>query len=137
MGVDEQSTEISPHRFVLYPNYPNPFNSQTVVRYDLSEQSDIQLNIYNVLGGKIKTWHFVHQQRGNYKLVWDGTDSQGSEVSSGVYFAVLSAGVNKQVIQKNGIDSLNSNQKGEWKNEQSNMYLNPDSGGDKYNPLRR
>ena len=72
--------------FQLYQNYPNPFNSVTVIEYFLTQNSDIQLQIYDNLGRLIKTLYKGSQVAGNHKIVWDGTDNMGKPVSSGVYF---------------------------------------------------
>ncbi len=74
--------------FVLYQNYPNPFNGITRFRFDLPTQQWITLEIYDVLGRKVKTLlKDVGVSRGNnHEFVWDGTDDTGRVLSSGVYF---------------------------------------------------
>ena len=74
----------------LYQNYPNPFNSQTVIKYALAKDSFVELIIYNILGKQVRTL-VNNRQSGGYKsVVWDGKDSQGRLLPSGVYFYTLS-----------------------------------------------
>ncbi|NOZ74528.1 MAG: T9SS type A sorting domain-containing protein [FCB group bacterium] len=78
-----------PKRFALHDNYPNPFNPITKIRYEIPKGSNVQLLIYNILGRNIKTLVKADQNPGYYEIIWDGTDSSGKQVSSGVYFYVL------------------------------------------------
>ncbi len=73
--------------FKLYQNYPNPFNPTTAISYQLSELSFVHLNVYNILGEKIKILVDKEQQAGNYTVNFDG-----NKLSSGVYFYQLRAG---------------------------------------------
>jgi hypothetical protein len=74
--------------FKLEQNYPNPFSSQTRFRFDLPEQDWVTLEIYDLLGRKVKTLLYdVGLSRGSHDwVVWDGKDDNGSYVSSGIYF---------------------------------------------------
>lgn len=74
-----------PKEFSLYPNFPNPFNPTTTIRYDLAENSKIQLTIYNILGQQIRTLVNQALPAGRYQAVWDGRNDAGSQVSSGIY----------------------------------------------------
>lgn len=78
-----------PKEFKLYQNSPNPFNPTTVIAYDLPNVTEVQLIIYNVLGQKIKTLVHGQQQPKQYKVVWDGTNDEGSRVASGIYIYQL------------------------------------------------
>ena len=74
-----------PDNFILYPNYPNPFNSGTTIEFYLPKTAEIKIEIYNLLGQKVRTlWNGRHPA-GQYQLRWDGTDEMGREVASGVY----------------------------------------------------
>jgi hypothetical protein len=73
-------------------NYPNPFNPATTIEYRLESRSDVSLTIYNLLGQQIKILVEETQMAGSYRTVWDGTDSEGREVASGIYFYRLTAG---------------------------------------------
>lgn len=71
--------------FMLYPNYPNPFNPSTTINYRLPERSKVVLKIYNILGEEIKTLVNNYETAGLKSVVWDGLDSAGNQVSSGIY----------------------------------------------------
>jgi len=80
-------------RFSLRQNYPNPLNSTTAISYQLSalsgQQLTVSLKIYNILGKEVITLVDKKQKAGSYRVVWDGRDNQGKEVSSGIYFCRL------------------------------------------------
>jgi len=80
-----------PQNFSLYQNYPNPFNASTIIRYSISESSDIRLVIYNTLGQKIRTLISTYKNPGDYTVEWDGKDDQGISVPSGLYLYKLQA----------------------------------------------
>lgn len=81
-----------PEGFELLQNYPNPFNPQTEIAYTLPEGSNVKLEIYNVLGQKVKVLADEYQSAGTKKVVWDGRNENGEKVSSGIYFYRLDAG---------------------------------------------
>jgi len=88
-------TELAmPSEVLLYPNYPNPFNSRTVIEFSVSAARPIlsSLKIYNSRGELVKTLLDMPLIPGRYHYVWDGTDQSGESVSSGVYFVSLRAG---------------------------------------------
>ena len=74
----------------LYQNYPNPFNPSTAISFALQEDSDVEVIIYNVKGGKIKSIFNDHVYADQItSVIWDGNDANGKPVSSGVYFYKL------------------------------------------------
>ena len=79
-------TEL-PSEFALLSNYPNPFNAQTIIEYQLPVTSSVKLEIYNILGSKVATLADGEQQAGYKSVTWDASD-----VSSGIYFYKLTAG---------------------------------------------
>ncbi len=85
-AVNDGDNEI-PSAFSLSPNYPNPFNAATTIRYDLPTQSEVVIEIYDLLGRKIETLATELQPAGSHSIVWDAED-----VSSGVYFYRIEAG---------------------------------------------
>ena len=87
----EMSTQL-PEQFALHYNYPNPFNPTTTISYDLPEQAQVTLSIYDLLGKKIKTLVNQSQDTGNKIVMWDGTDEVGRQVSAGVYLYHIQAG---------------------------------------------
>jgi hypothetical protein len=78
--------------FVLSANYPNPFNPSTEIRYTVPSAGQVTLNVYNLKGEKVRTLTDGMVPAGNHKAVWDGLDSNGVAVSSGVYVYRLEAG---------------------------------------------
>ncbi|MBD3289093.1 T9SS type A sorting domain-containing protein [candidate division KSB1 bacterium] len=81
-----------PENFNLFPNYPNPFNTITLVRYQLPAASQVTIDVYNVLGRRIRTLVDEVKEAGFYTVTWDGLDSDGFPVVSGLYFYRMHAG---------------------------------------------
>jgi hypothetical protein len=79
-------------QFELHQNYPNPFNSQTVIQYNLLINCKTKLEVYGILGRKIRTLLDEYQPRGYKKITWDGKDDHGRSVASGVYFYRVQTG---------------------------------------------
>lgn len=78
--------------FRLYQNFPNPFNAQTRIQFDLPRTADVWLKIYSVLGEEIATFRRYSVPAGSHSITWDGTDQVCLPVSSGVFFYRLEAG---------------------------------------------
>lgn len=92
--VDEprENDSLNPgllQQFSLEQNFPNPFNSRTLIRFILPEPGQVSLKIYNLLGQEIRS--IVHQkfQPGIYQTIWDGNNEQGRLVPNGLYLYVL------------------------------------------------
>ena len=84
--------QSTPREFALHQNFPNPFNPDTTINYDLAESADVTLQIYNVLGQVVRTLVASEAQNaGRYQIRWNGMDDRGVPVSSGVYFYQISA----------------------------------------------
>ncbi len=77
--------------FALMQNYPNPFNPSTTISFSLPEASNVTLAIYNLRGQLIRTLHSGALSAGHHRMVWDGRDSHGVKVASGVYLYRLEA----------------------------------------------
>jgi len=73
----------------LHQNYPNPFNPSTTIKYNLSETSNIRIEIYNIKGQFVKTWVNQTKEAGYHSIEWYGRDSSGNPVSSGLYLYKL------------------------------------------------
>ena len=73
-------------RFELGQNYPNPFNPSTTIKYELNSSGSVRLQIFDIKGELIKTLVNDFQNSGNYEVVWNGTNSRGEKLTSGVYF---------------------------------------------------
>ena len=84
--------EVLPTKFALHQNFPNPFNPSTTIKYDLKSKVDVTLTIYNVLGQKVRTLLNTNQTAGYQKVVWDGLNEYGEQVSTGVYIYRIEAG---------------------------------------------
>lgn len=89
---EEDDPSRLPVDFDLHQNYPNPFNLNTVIAYALPKKSDVNIQIYNVLGQKVKTLLDELQTLGYKKIHWNGTDDNDNLVSSGIYFYRIVAG---------------------------------------------
>jgi flagellar hook assembly protein FlgD len=83
---DSDLAEVTPNRFKLYKNYPNPFNPSTNLKFDLPEAGVVKLNIYNVLGQKVATVYDGNLKAGQHIMTWSGKDVSGGLVATGVYF---------------------------------------------------
>ena len=84
------SKEGLPTDFALEQNYPNPFNPETVIQYQLEKAGKVQMEVYDLLGHKVRTLVDVTQPVGTYSVQWNALDGTGNRVSSGVYFYRLS-----------------------------------------------
>jgi len=87
----EVNKEI-PERFALFQNYPNPFNPQTEISFALPEESEVSLIIYNIKGQVVNRLVDKRLEADRYKVTWEGKDSAGNRVASGIYFYRLKAG---------------------------------------------
>jgi hypothetical protein len=81
-------------------NYPNPFNPETTIEFNNPVQGQVSVNIYNLKGQLVKSLLHDNLNQGHHKVVWQGRDSNGKQVSSGVYFYKISSGNNKSVTKK-------------------------------------
>ena len=92
VGVeDEQESEL-PYRFELSQNYPNPFNPVTTIEYGIPTRSQVTIEIFNVLGQRVRTLVNGTQSAGSYRVEWAGTDDAGQSVPTGVYLYRFQAG---------------------------------------------
>ena len=88
---------IVPGETALHPNYPNPFNPETWIPYQLATSSEVTLTIYDMNGGAVRRLEVGHQPAGLYQsrsraVYWDGRNARGETVASGKYFYTLRAG---------------------------------------------
>ena len=88
---------LLPEKTALLANYPNPFNPETWIPYHLAKPADVTLTIYAANGAIVRTLALGHQAAGIYQsriraAHWDGKNSVGESVASGIYFYTLSAG---------------------------------------------
>ena len=72
--------------FMLHANFPNPFNPETTIKYDLAEPTFVTLDIHSVTGQVIRTLVSDNQSAGRYQVRWNGKDESGTPVASGTYY---------------------------------------------------
>ena len=82
-------SNAEPNKFMLFQNYPNPFNVITTITYQLVFIEKVSLSIYNLMGKEVIKLIDKQQTVGSHQVVWNGKDTNGEEVSSGIYLAVL------------------------------------------------
>jgi len=97
--TEVEAQHESPENFVLFPNYPNPFNPSTTIAYDLPKSMHVRLVIYDMLGRQIRTLVDSHQQAGHFQTNWDGTDERNESEGNGVYLCQMKAGDFIKVIK--------------------------------------
>jgi hypothetical protein len=78
-----------PDEFALLQNVPNPFNPVTSIQFRLPEQSQVTLNVFDILGRKVRTLVNESKESGTYSVLWNGTTDSGESVGSGVYIYEL------------------------------------------------
>jgi hypothetical protein len=87
--IDETPESSKPDQFYLYPNYPNPFNGTTIISFDLPHSSFVVLEIYNIMGKKVRTLLADQKLAGHFEVQWNGTNELNQTVASGIYFCRL------------------------------------------------
>ena len=83
---------VTPQTFALHPNVPNPFNPETTIRFELPQAAEATLEVFDVLGQKVKTLVRGALQAGTHSAVWHGRNELGAQVGNGVYLYRLQAG---------------------------------------------
>lgn len=95
---------VIPKEFALYQNYPNPFNPTTTIQYDLPKDSYVTIDIYDILGTRVKRLVNKNVQAGAQSVVWDATNDFGAHVSTGIYMYRITAGdfskIHKMILMK-------------------------------------
>jgi len=76
----------------LNSNYPNPFNPETTISYDIKDATQVRLDVFNLKGQLVKTLVNNEQASGRYNVVFTARDDKGNKLSSGLYFYRLRAG---------------------------------------------
>ena len=100
-GIYETSNNNLPEHFLLENNYPNPFNPSTNISYEIPRSSNVKLEIYNAAGKLVRNLINDYQTKGKHSVKWDGKNSTGKMLSSGIYLYRLSTGdltVTKKMI---------------------------------------
>jgi hypothetical protein len=89
---DDNVEQALPLTFQLHNAFPNPFNPVTTLRYDLPEQANVNIIIYDMLGRQVRTLVNQTQDAGFKSVIWDATNDFGKQVSAGVYIYQIQAG---------------------------------------------
>lgn len=97
--ASEKSDEVSdsfdsnlPTEFVIEKAYPNPFNSTSKVRYGVSTETAVNVAIYDMTGRLVSNYKMGEKAPGWHEFTWQGTDSHGQQVSTGIYLVTMRAG---------------------------------------------
>jgi flagellar hook assembly protein FlgD len=92
MGMGSQDEALLPKEFALHQNYPNPFNPRTRVRYDLPDNENVTIIIYDLLGRQVKQLVDSYQEAGFKSIIWNATNDFGKPAAAGVYLYKIQAG---------------------------------------------
>lgn len=95
--VAETRDVALPQNFHLDPNFPNPFNPSTTIRFALTATTQVELALYNLAGQRVAKLVSGQREAGSYSVQWDGRDDQGHELASGVYLYRLQAGLQVEI----------------------------------------
>jgi len=104
-GTDGEDDNVTPVKNTLIANYPNPFNPQTTIDFSISEDSRVEVAIYNIKGQKVNDLTNEQYEAGIHKLIWKGNDNFGKSVGSGLYLCKMkvngkNAGIRKMMLLK-------------------------------------
>jgi len=102
-GVENEAASI-PLEFKILGNYPNPFNPSTNIKFSLPENMNVNVSVYDILGGKVSEVIDSEMNKGVQEVEWNGKNAGGMNVGSGVYFYRIKAGekqlTGKMLLQK-------------------------------------
>jgi len=99
IAVDTTLTGTEPivgYEWQLSPNYPNPFNPETVIQYELSQESVVTISVFDLNGRTVKTLTNATRPAGKHQTMWDGRDEYGNKMASGVYLVRMESPGNHQ-----------------------------------------
>nr|MCS5612747.1 T9SS type A sorting domain-containing protein [Candidatus Poribacteria bacterium] len=88
----ESDESLIPNKFALFDNYPNPFNPTTQIAVDLPEAAFTELTVWNIMGQKVVTLHSGELNAGRHSISFDGRDTNGKQLTSGMYIYRVKAG---------------------------------------------
>ena len=94
-GIVNNDIEL-PRTFLLMQNYPNPFNPVTTIQYTLNEHASVVLTVYDLMGRKVRTLVDTGQSPGQKTVQWDGRNTFGETVRSGIYVYRLSVDAHRE-----------------------------------------
>ncbi|MFH1852235.1 MAG: T9SS type A sorting domain-containing protein, partial [Candidatus Neomarinimicrobiota bacterium] len=96
-AVATEASPAIPDKFALHPNYPNPFNPVTTIRYDIVENSQVRLTVFDMMGREVITLVNQIQEAGEWSVDWDGKNKSGQLVGTGIYLYRLKANENTAI----------------------------------------
>ena len=96
----EEADAAVPQTFALGQNFPNPFNSGTVIRFALPVSGAVDLSVYNLAGQQVAMLVEGVRQTGSYSINWDGRDESGRALASGIYLYQLRTEVGQKEVRK-------------------------------------
>lgn len=86
MNPAKKGVNALPTEYALHQNYPNPFNPATTLKYDLPEDAQMTLKVFDILGREVITLANEFKKAGHYSVKWTGQDNHGNSVATGIYF---------------------------------------------------
>ena len=89
-GIEDEGDLPISYQLTLYPNYPNPFNPQTTIKFELPVTEDVEILVYNNLGQVVRNLLSKKLTPGEHRIQWDGKNNFGKACSSGIYYLQLS-----------------------------------------------
>jgi len=98
VDVDNEKTAVA-DRFELYPNYPNPFNPSTTISFSTPTSGKVRLDIYNILGQRIRTLINSELPSGYHRFEWNGLTENGLPAPTGLYLYKVNYGNNFKVAK--------------------------------------
>jgi Zn-dependent metalloprotease len=94
---DIDYSQTLPTQTGLYQNYPNPFNMRTAIKFEVAAEQEVAIDVFDIMGRKVVNLVDEKLRAGSYQVNWDGHNSAGLEVASGVYFYKLNIGDKSQI----------------------------------------
>jgi subtilisin family serine protease len=91
-AVEERPNAPGPQAFALLENYPNPFNPETQIAYEIPRAAQVEIAVFDMLGREVRTLQIDHAAAGRYQIFWDGRNNRGQLAGSGVYMYKMRAG---------------------------------------------
>ena len=88
---DQKQVNNMPVDYKLENAYPNPFNPTTTIRYSIPVSNNVKIEVYNIMGQKVRTLVNQYKTAGTYSVTWDAKDEAGVKVATGMYFYRMQA----------------------------------------------
>ena len=94
--LNSDRDQVLPNQLILHPNFPNPFNPITTLRYDIPQDGLINITIYDMMGKTVKTLVNSSKTAGYQSIQWNATNDRNEPVSAGLYLYTIQAGEFRQ-----------------------------------------